>query len=366
MVNDKRLMARAKQIFMSLQQNRLMRRLLLLSIAQAPKAAQRPALTINHLSLTIILLFLVSCSPESGYHKFGGFALGTSYNITVALDDTTGLRGEVEGLFGEVERSMSVYDPQSLLSRLNRNETDSVDRHIAHCIAVAARASEAGGGVYDITLKPVIEAWGFNAAPPRHAPNVDSLMQLVGWRKIKVVGGRLVKDDPRVQIDLNSVAKGYSVDLLAELMQARGTSDYMLEVGGEIVCRGGREGGGPWRIGIDKPLQGNHIAGAATQAVLTLGDGAMATSGNYRRFYTDSLGRTVVHTISGLTGRAEPTDMLSATVTAPDCATADAFATMLMAVGSARAKEILAREPDIKAYLIYNGGVYVSQGLDIK
>ncbi len=319
----------------------------------------------NNKWLIIVLLF-ASCTPKAEYYKLSGFALGTSYNLTVALRDTTGLIRDVEGLLAEVESSMSVYDPQSLLSRLNRNETDSVDLHIAHCIAVAERASEASGGVYDITLRPVIEAWGFNAAPPEHGPNIDSLMQFVGYRKIEIVDGRLRKADPRVEIELNSVAKGYAVDLLAELMQARGSADYMLEVGGEIVCRGSRMDGGSWRIGIDKPVYGNHVAGASTQAVLTLGDGAMATSGNYRRFYVDSLGRTVVHTISGLTGRAEPTDMFSATVVASDCATADAFATMFMAVGSEEAREIITREPSLKAYFIYDGGIFLSPGLDVK
>ncbi len=314
----------------------------------------------------LIIFFICSCSPQTSYHRLSGFALGTSYNLTVALEDTVGLRRDVKRLLAEVEKSMSVYDPQSLLSRLNRNETDSVDRHIAHCIDVAARVSELSDGIYDITLRPVTEAWGFNAAPPEQDPNIDSLMQFVGYRKIEIVDGRLRKFDPRMEIDLNSVAKGYTVDLLAELMDARGAESYMLEVGGEIVCRGSRESGGPWRIGIDKPVYGNHIAGASTQAVLTLGDGAMATSGNYRRFYTDSLGHTVVHTISGRTGHAEPTDMLSATVIAPDCATADAFATMFMAVGSARAREILTLEPSVKACLIYGNSTYISQGLDVK
>ena len=316
--------------------------------------------------LFLILLALCACSTKPAYHKFGGFALGTSYSISVAISDTAGLRRDVERVFEEVEASMSIYNPESLLNRLNRNETDSVDRHIAHCIAVAARASELSDGIYDITLRPVIEAWGFNAAPPEREPGIDSLMQFVGYKKISVEDGRLKKVDPGVEIDLNSVAKGYTVDLLAELMGARGATDYMLEVGGEVVSRGSREGGGLWRIGIDKPVYGNHIAGIMRQAVLMLGDGAMATSGNYRRFYADSLGRVVVHTISGRTGRAEPTDMLSATVVASDCATADAFATMFMAVGSERARRILARESDLKAYLIYSDGIYISPGLNVK
>lgn len=321
----------------------------------------------NKYALFFVSICLCACTPKVDYHTLGGFALGTSYNLKVSLKDTAGLQRDVDSLLAGVESSMSIYDPNSLLSRLNRNETDSVDRHIAHCIAVAARASKLSGGMYDITLRPVIEAWGFNAAPAEEAPDIDSLMQFTGYQKIRIVNGRLLKDDPRVEIDLNSVAKGYAVDLLAELMGRRGATDYMLEVGGEIVCRGSREGGSPWRIGIDKPIPGNHAAGVHRQAVLTLGDGAMATSGNYRRFHTDSTGRLTVHTVSGRTGRAEPTDMLSATVVADDCATADAFATMFMAVGSARAMEILSGQPDLKAYFVYGDDkTYASPGLDVR
>ncbi len=318
--------------------------------------------------LLLAIALLCACTHESAdYHKIRGFALGTSYELTIATDDTTGLQSAVDGLLREVESSMSIYDHNSLLSRLNRNETDSVDRHIAHCIAVASRVSDLSGGIYDITLRPVIEAWGFNETSQEQVPDIDSLMQFVGYRKISIVNGRLEKADPRIQIELNSVAKGYAVDLLDKLVASRGATDYMLEVGGEIVCRGVNASGSQWRIAVDKPVYGNQVAGAMRQAVLTVTDAALATSGNYRRFRTDSLGRTIVHTISGLTGRAEPTDMLSATVIAPNCATADAFATMFMAVGSVRAREILTHEPDIKAYLIYGDKeTFRSPGMDVK
>lgn len=281
-----------------------------------------------------------------------GFALGTQYNCTVNMADTTGLRGAIDSLFARFSASMSVFDHESLLNRLNRNETDSLDRHIAYCIETAAGVSRISGGEYDITLKPVIDAWGFNGGTPEGRPNLDSLMRMVGYGKVHVVGGRLVKDDPRMQIDLNSVAKGYAVDLLAALIEGRGASDYLVEVGGEIVCKGVNGRGTGWTVGVDKPIEGN-VSGGDYQAVLRLGSGAMATSGNYRRFYTGPDGSKVVHTVSGLTGEARPSNLLSATVVADKCALADAWATALMTVGYVRARELLDKHREVEGYLIY-------------
>ncbi|MCL2562270.1 MAG: FAD:protein FMN transferase [Rikenellaceae bacterium] len=289
-----------------------------------------------------------------------GFAFGTVYNITVNLQDTSGLRRAVDSLFAAVTSSMSVYDPESLLSRLNRNETREVDEHISYCIRVAANVSELCGGEYDVTLKPVIDAWGFNAGVPTGRPErLDSLMQFVGYEKIAIEDGRLIKKDLRTQIDLNSIAKGYAVDLLAQLMEAHGATDYMLEVGGEIVSKGLNARGREWTVGIDRPVEGG-LSGADHQAIIRLGTGALATSGNYRKFYIDPDGEQVVHTVSGTTGEARTNDMLSATVIAPTCTLADAWATMLMAVGAERARELLAAHPDVEGYLIYidaHGGI---------
>lgn len=284
-----------------------------------------------------------------------GFALGTQYNCTVNIADTTGLRRAIDSLFAEVTASMSVFEPNSLLNRLNRNETDVPDRHITYCIETAGQVSRLSGGEYDITLKPVIDAWGFNASAPGGRPDLDSLMQFVGYGKIHIVQGRLVKDDPRIQIDLNSIAKGYIVDLLAELVESRGATDYLVEVGGEIVSKGVNGRGTGWTVGIDKPFDGN-MSGGDFQTVLELGEGAMATSGNYRRFYTDAEGNKIVHTVSGLTGEAKPGNMLSATVVAGKCALADAWATMLMTVGPERARELLDSHDEVDGYLIYANG----------
>lgn len=300
-----------------------------------------------------------------------GFALGTQYNCTVNIADTAGLRRAVDSLFAGVTASMSVFDRNSLLNRLNRNETDAVDRHIAYCVKTAEEVSRISGGEYDITLKPVIDAWGFNTGTPGGHPDLDSLMQFVGYQKIRIEDGRLIKDDPRTQIDLNSIAKGYAVDLLAELMDSRGATDYLVEVGGEIVCKGVNGKGNGWTIGIDRPVEGNMVPGAAYQSILKLGEGALATSGNYRKSYTDPQGNKVVHTISGVTGETKPGNLLSATVVAEKCALADAWATMLMAVGVERARELLEQHGEVDGYLIYANQqgkheTYASRGLEGK
>ena len=306
--------------------------------------------------LVVIVALAAGCKSaqvDGNYVKMEtGFALGTHYNCTVNMADTTGLRWAMDSLFAGVSASMSVFDPNSLLNRLNRNETDSLDSHIAHCIETAGKVSRVCGGEYDITLKPVIDAWGFNGGVPGGRPNLDSLMQFVGHDKIRIAEGRLVKADQRTQIDLNSVAKGYAVDLLAELVEGRGATDYLVEVGGEIVCKGVNGRGMGWTVGVDKPIE-NNILGGDYQAVLELGEGAMATSGNYRRFYTDPEGNKIVHTVSGRTGEARPGDLLSATVVADKCAAADAWATMLMTVGNERARELLDSHNEVEGYLIY-------------
>lgn len=305
------------------------------------------------MSIVTLVAGCKNARKDGNYIKMDtGFALGTQYNCTVNMADTTGLRQAMDSLLTVVSASMSVFDPNSLLNRLNRNETDSIDRHIAHCIETARHVNGISGGEYDITLKPVIDAWGFNGGVPGGRPNLDSLMQFVGNDKIRVVGGRLVKDDSRVQIDLNSVAKGHAVDLLAELVEGFGAKDYLVEVGGEIVCKGVNSRGMGWTVGVDRPVE-NNISGGDYQAVLSLGEGAMATSGNYRRFYTDPDGNKVVHTVSGRTGEARPGNLLSATVIADYCALADAWATMLMTVGPERARKLLDNHPEVEGYLIY-------------
>lgn len=301
---------------------------------------------------------LWGCGGASSYTAVDGVMLGTTLHITADVQGVSPqeLYAAVMELDREAKASMSIFDPGSLLSRLNRNETDSVDRHIAFNLHLADSIGALSGGRYDVTVKPLVEAYGFAGHEREAQVNVDSILRFVGHEKIRVRGGRLVKDDPRVQIDLNSIAKGYAVDRVAELLERCGARNYLVDVGGEICCRGVNSQGNPWRVGIETPFDGNMSEGDYVSVRVRLNDGAMATSGNYRRFYIDAEGRKVAHTIDPLTGRSAVSGLLSATVVADSCILADALGTMFMALGEDEALALAGRMEGLRACFILSDG----------
>lgn len=311
-------------------------------------------------AIFLLPLLLGGCGERvsPNFHTIQGMELGTTYTIIVEEKDSAGLQSEIDGLFEEANNSMSLYSPNSLISRINRGETDSLDRHLTYCIELAQVVSKMSGGLYDITVKPLSEAWGFldKRAEVGKELNIDSLLQYVGYQKIGVEDGRLIREARGVQIDLNSIAKGYIVDLMGEMLIQRGVENFMVEVGGEIVCRGVNKRGGEWVIGIDSPYDGNIVSGEQLQAKISFTDAGMATSGNYRKYYVDEQGRKVVHIINPLTGYSEPSTLLSTTVVANSAALADALCTMLMVMGEERAKEFVENNPQYPTYLVYDGG----------
>lgn len=302
-----------------------------------------------------VLLLLSACREKERRYEMDGFAQGTTYHIVYrsGAEEPVAQRS-IDSVLAEFDNSCSIYNPASLLSRINRNETDSVDRYIAGCIAVAQRINRESGELYDITVKPLVSAYGFGAEGARERVNVDSLLQFVGMDKIAVSDGRLVKGDPRVEIDLNSIAQGYAVDLLAGYIRSRGVTDFLVELGGEIYASG-TNGGRAWRIGIDRPVDGNFTPGADLQVILEVGDRGLNTSGNYRKFHTDASGRRINHTLNPMTGESVQNSLLSATVIAPDATLADGYATMLMAIGLEAGQAFLAQRDDLEGYLIYTG-----------
>ena len=307
------------------------------------------------LSACILLLTGAGCAEqkESVLSRFDGFAQGTTYRIIVKSDRAVDLKNEIDSLLLVIDRSMSLYEPQSLLSRLNRNETDSVDRFIAHCLDEARRISDETGGLYDVTIKPLTSVYGFAGDSVVARPNIDSLLELVGYRKISVEDGRLVKADPRMQIDLNSIAQGATSDYIAAYIDSLGFDEYLVEVGGEIFSRGTNGKGRPWVVGIDRPEEGNFTPGADLQVKLGLSGRGLATSGNYRKFYTDDEGRKIVHTVDPLSGKPVVSNLLSATVVAPTATSADAYGTALMVMGLDRSREFLETLSGVEAYLVY-------------
>ena len=301
--------------------------------------------TLYILAVTITLSVIFSgCGESQNFVTVDSFALGT---FAQAKCKTTLSEQEILNIIKEVDEeskgSMSIFSTTSLLSRINNNQTDSLDRHIAFNIELARRFSELSNGAYDITVKPLTDAWGFGRDSSEAKINIDSLLEFVGYELLSVSENRVHKLDSRLQIDLNSIAKGYTVDLVAERFEELGITDYMVNIGGEIRCKGYNAQGDRWSIAIETPYEGN-VAMDSYEKIVRISDMAVATSGNYRRFYLTEDGEKVVHTISPKTGYSIVSTLLSATVIAPTCAEADAAATMFMSLGSSNDVERIAEQ----------------------
>ena len=309
----------------------------------------------DSLAFLVIGSYLVVTRHNSPapYQKNEGAVFGTFYHFTYQSPEDLhdSLRAELQ----KVDESLSMFNPQSTLRRLNSGATDSTDALFREVFRLSQQVSEATGGAFDITVAPLVNAWGFgykNGALPDSA-TVDSLRQFVGFHHVSLTDDdRLVRDDPRTVLDCSAVAKGFGVDQVARFLRARGILNYMVEIGGEVVVSGENPQGQQWHVGVSRPTDDPTSQSTALDTVLTLSEGALATSGNYRNFYVTDDGRRVAHTINPATGYPIQHNILSATVLAPTCAEADAFATSFMVLGLDGAREVLGRHPELQVYFI--------------
>lgn len=314
-------------------------------------------------AVLLVVLLVVDCERRSGSTAepqpsvtLRGQALGTLYQITVVGSLPDNFQPRLDSLFEAANNSMSIFRPNSLLSRINRDETDLADEHIIYCIELARHASELSSGRYDITIRPLVEAYGFAGKDANYKINRDSLLEFIDYRLLSTDGLRIIKADSRVSIDLNSIAKGATVDMAARLIESTGAENYLVDIGGEIFCRGTNPHGQPWRIGVETPFEGNFsLSGEHISQIISVSEVGMATSGNYRNFRTDSEGNKYTHIINPLTGENTASSLLSATVIAESCALADAYGTMFMSLGLEEAKRV-ALEENIAALFIYDEG----------
>ncbi len=282
---------------------------------------------------------------------------GTVYHID--YEHTEPLDAQILAELKSVDASLSMFNKESTVSQINSGATAETDTMFREIFALARRVSAETGGAYDVTVAPLVNAWGFgfkSGQMPTDA-QVDSMKSFVGIDKVKLVGTRLVKNDPRTMIDFSSIAKGYAADRVARLFDSCGIRNYMIEIGGEVVVHGEHPDGRPWNIGISRPTADDD----ELQVQLSLTNAAMATSGNYRNFYVKD-GRRYAHTIDPHKGRPVEHELLSATVLAPDCATADAYATAFMVMGLRKAQAVLQKHPELSAYLVYTApdGTYAT------
>lgn len=314
----------------------------------------------------IILMVLVGCS-DMRYYFTEGRVYGTTYHVSYesARDYDVEIRSEME----RVNSSLSMFNPKSVIARWNREETDTVDSLVLKLWTKAWEVYTLTDGAFDITVAPLVNAWGFGLEGKQQPTSreLDSLRALVGMSKVTLKDNRLIKSLEGIQIDASSIAKGLGVDLVAEFFDTHGINNYMIEIGGEIRLKGESNKGRPWHIGIDKPIEDSTAMNRELQAVLEMTEGALATSGNYRRYYIVD-GKKYAHTINPKTGYPVQRDIIGASVYAPTCMEADAYATSFMVLGFVEAKKLVQSLPGLEACLIYlddqgKENVWMSDGI---
>ena len=311
---------------------------------------QLPLLTL----LVVGTVIIISQQRSMPYQKISGFVFGTVYNITYQGEED--LRQEIEAELRKVDADFSMFNKQSTVSKINRGEKAELSDSFLEVYDLARQVSDNTGGAFDVTVAPLVNAWGFGykARQMPDTAKVDSLRRYVGMDKIRLTKAkRIEKKYPEVSLDFSAIAKGYGCDRVARMLKARGINNYMVEIGGEIVARGINEKRLPWRIGVTKPTEDSLGTAQELQTVINVTDIAMATSGNYRNFYYKG-GKKYAHTIDPKTGYPVQHNILSSTVVAKNCATADAYATAFMVLGLDSAVAICNEHPEIDAYFIYS------------
>jgi thiamine biosynthesis lipoprotein len=313
---------------------------------------------IRWIFFAVCILIICSCiqyKQGSYYISLEGPTEGTSYHITYESKDSNDYQEEIDSLLHQFDLTLSTYNPSSIISRINRNEPDvELNDYFIRCFKASEQVFHESGGAFDITVAPVVNAWGFGfteMANPDSAM-IDSLLQYVGMDHIRIEKNRIVKDSPGIMLDVNAIAQGYAVDIVSEFLESKGILNWLVEIGGEVRAKGKNPRGVYWRVGIDKPIEGIQISGLQMEAVISLRNRSLATSGNYRRFYIKD-GVKYSHTIDPSTGYPVIHNLLSATVIADECIMADAYATAFMVLGVEKTKKMLKDRKDIEAYLIF-------------
>lgn len=291
----------------------------------------------KYYAVLLLLLVLVVALPfMRSRKKFvtnTGVVWTTEYHIT--YEARADLNDSIQQLLTTIDNSVSPYNKQSLITAINDNKSDVTDRLFRTLYAKALEVNKASEGVYDPTVMPLVNAWGFGYKSGQ-LPNqvqLDSILEFVGMNHTRLEGSKVVKDDKRVQFDFSSIAKGLACDEIAAMLARNGSVNYMVEIGGEVVSRGVNERGETWRVSVDLPVPDDENGAVhANAVVLKLDSLAVATSGSYRKF-KEVDGKKVSHIVNPKTGRSETSSLLSVSIVAHDCMSADAWATACMAMG---------------------------------
>lgn len=306
------------------------------------------------LIIASVIIIRNNQTKQDTYQTAKGIVFGTVYNISYRHD--TSLTEEIKKELKRFDFSLSMFNKESILSKINTNQPAILD---SLCLKVFRRSLEVSAqtnGAFDITVAPLVNAWGFGFKKQYQLSQekIDSLKQFIGYNKVHIEGDSLlIKDDPKIMLDCSAIAKGYACDVIGDLLLSHGVKDFMVDIGGELTLRGHGPSTDSWRIGINKPVDDSlNINKNELSMIIAISNVGIATSGNYRNFYYKD-GKKYAHTIDPRTGYPIQHTLLSSTVIAKDCLTADATATAFMVMGLEESKQYLENHPDIKACLIY-------------
>ncbi len=303
------------------------------------------------------ILFVVSCKSDHAIQPIHlqGEAQGTYYNMVYYDSLHRNLHRQVDSILKAFDQSVSLWVPTSVISRVNRNDTTVVlDGYFVGNFKDSQKVSKATNGAFDMTVGPLVEAWGFGFESREKVGKkiVDSLLPLVGYQKIKLENGKVIKADPRMQIDFNGIAQGYSDDVIGKFFDSLGIHNYLIDIGGEVKAKGMKPDGKYWRVGIEKP-SADSVSPRTLKAVIVLHNQSVATSGSYRKYYVVN-GIRYSHTIDPQTGYPVQHSLLSVSVLAKNTALADAYATAFMVMGYKKSRAFVENHPGLEAMFIWS------------
>lgn len=319
--------------------------------------------------LGCLLFFTTAVYCQLEPIKIEGKAQGTTYHITYFDSKNRSFQPEIIQILKDFELSVSTYVPNSIISRINSNEKNvMVDKYFKSCFIKAKEVWKNTDGAFDPTVYPLVNAWGFGPGKKQRIEKnkIDSILKFVGFQLIELKGNRIIKKDPRVALDFNAFAQGYSVDVVSDFLNSKDIKSYIVEIGGEVYAKGRKPNGDNWCIGIEKPIDNIEFENPL-KAIVKLENLAIATSGNYRRFIVED-GVKYAHHIDPKTGYPTKNNLLSASIFAKKCISSDANATGVLVLGLEKAKAFLKQHSELQAYLIYsdekgNYQVYETPGI---
>lgn len=300
------------------------------------------------------MILLTACTSRTTYYEESGSVFHTLYHIKYQSSEL--LTEQIDAEFQQFNLSLNPFNPNSIIAQVNRNKPVEVDAWFTEVFDKAQEIASRTDGIFDITCAPLVNVWGFGFSKKDSITpqTIDSIRNFVGYKKVRLEGKKVVKEDPRLLINASAIAKGYACDIIARLLERNGVENYMVEIGGEVTMKGVNANGDCWRIGINKPDdEAGNLSNDIEEIVQLCKPGGVATSGNYRNFYVKD-GKKYAHTIDPRTGYPAEQNILSSTVVAKDCMTADAYATAFMAMGLDKARELASSLPDLDYFFIYS------------